>query len=105
MPFLGFARSAVSFTGGSRQFRSKAARGTEAVRNFCDVCGSLVFGGERGRSDEFTIYAGSLDDVAAFRPTVAIFTQSRPLWALVPAGLRVFERLPPASQEHSADVR
>ena len=94
IPFMGFASSAVRFTGETRQFRSKAATGGDAVRNFCPVCGSLVFGGEVGKDDSFTIYAGSLDDPSAFHPTVAIFARSRPPWAVIPPGLKIFERMP-----------
>ena len=94
VPFMGFARSAVRFSGGSRQFRSKIVDGKEAVRNFCPNCGSLVFGGELDRSSSFTIYAGSLDDPSSFQPKVAIFARSRPHWAVIPAGLTVFEALP-----------
>jgi hypothetical protein len=94
IPFMGFAASAVRFRGDVRQFRSKAARGGEAVRNFCAACSSLVFGGEIGKDDAHTIYAGSLDDPSAFHPTIAIFTQGRPAWAEIPPDLKIFERLP-----------
>jgi hypothetical protein len=94
IPFMGFARAAVRFSGQTRTFTSKSAMGTDAVRNFCPVCGSLVFGGELGKSDEFTIYAGSLDDPSSFRPTVAIFTRNSPIWAVIPPSLRVFETTP-----------
>jgi hypothetical protein len=86
----------VRFIGETRQFRSKAARGGEAVRNRCPICMSLVFGGEVDKSESFTIYAGSLDDPSYFHPKVAIFARSRPPWAPTPAGLKVFEELPPA---------
>jgi hypothetical protein len=94
IPFMGFAASAVRFTGEARQFRSRAANGNEAVRNFCPVCSGLVFGGEIGKTASFTIYAGSLDDPSAFDPKVAIFARSRPPWAMIPPGLKVFDRLP-----------
>lgn len=94
IPFLGFAATAVRFAGAARQCRTPAARGTEAVRNFCPACGGLVFGGEVGRDTEHTIYAGSLDDPSLFRPTIAIFTQDRPAWVVLPEGLRMFARMP-----------
>lgn len=94
IPFVAYAGGAVRFSGESRIFTCKSARGTDAVRNFCPICSSLVFGGEVGKSEEFTIYAGSLDDPSIFRPTLAIFTRNRPAWALVPTGLTVFEGLP-----------
>ena len=68
MPFIGFASRAVRFSGQTRQFRSKSFRGGDAVRNFCPVCGSLVFGGEVGKDKSHTIYAGSLDDPSCFEP-------------------------------------
>ena len=92
VPFMGFAADAVRFRGESVKFRSKAASGGNAVRNFCPECGGLVFGGEIGVTKSFTIYAGSLDDPSLFHPTVAVFTRDRPLWAAVPPGLTVFER-------------
>jgi hypothetical protein len=95
IPFMGYAASAVTFTGETRQFVSKAANGNDAVRNFCPACGSLVFGGRVGRDDSFTIYAGSLDDPSAFRPTAAIFARNRPPWAAIPDGLKIFDALPP----------
>src|SRR5271154_4295241 len=57
IPFIGFSRDALSFSGSSREFRTKAANGGDAVRNSCPICGGLVFGGERGKSESFTIYA------------------------------------------------
>jgi hypothetical protein len=94
VPFMGFARSAVRFSGPTRKFTSKAARGREAVRNSCPVCGSLVFGGEVGKDDSFTVYAGTLDDPSSFYPRIAIFARSRPAWAVIPPDLTVFEATP-----------
>jgi hypothetical protein len=96
VPFMGFPKSAVRFTGASKQFISKAARGTDAVRNSCPTCASLVFGGVVGKSESFTIYAGSLDDPSLFHPKIAIFASSRPHWAIIPEGLTVFDRMPAA---------
>lgn len=88
IPFMGFPSSAVQIRGPTRQFSSKAANGNDAVRNFCAVCGSLVFGGTVGKDERFTIYAGSLDDPSWFHPTVAIFAGNRPAWALMPPNLK-----------------
>jgi hypothetical protein len=94
IPFMGFASAAVRFRGETRQFRSKAANGGDAVRNACALCNSLVFGGEVGKSDAFTIYAGSLDDPSAFVPKAAIFGRNRPPWVIVPPDVKVFDRMP-----------
>jgi hypothetical protein len=65
------------------------------VRNSCPVCGSLVFGGVVGKDSSFTIYAGTLDDPSSFHPTAAIFTRSRPAWAVIPPGLTIYDAMPP----------
>jgi hypothetical protein len=94
IPFMGFPATALSVSGRTRQFASQAANGGEAVRNFCPVCGGLVFGGIVGKDTSHTIYAGSLDDPSSFRPTMAIFTRGAPAWAVIPPDLTVFERAP-----------
>ena len=94
IPYMGFAAGAVSLTGQSRPFVSKARHGGPSTRNSCPVCGGLVFGGVVGVSESFTIYAGSLDDPSVFRPKAAIFTEGRPAWAIIPEGLLVFEGPP-----------
>jgi hypothetical protein len=92
--FMGFQASALRVSGETRSFTSKSARGTDAVRNFCAVCGSLVFGGILGQSASHTIYAGSLDDPSRFVPKIAIFARNRATWAVIPPELTVFDALP-----------
>jgi hypothetical protein len=94
IPFLAFPAAALAFTGDPGRYRSRSIRGSDAVRNFCRACGGLVFGGEPGKDDSHTLYAGSLDDPALFNPTLAIFDRDRPAWALLPEGLAVFHTLP-----------
>ncbi len=94
IPFMNFAAGTVRFTGEPLLHRSPTGRGGEAVRNSCAVCGGLVFGGEIGNPRGHTVYAGSLDDASQFRPTMAIFNNSRPAWVPLPKGLTVFEEMP-----------
>ena len=91
---MGFAASALTITGRTRQFHSPAMRGGSATRNSCPDCGGLVFGGIHGVHDSHTIYAGSLDDPAHFKPTLAIFVRDKPDWVAMPEGLIVFETMP-----------
>ena len=98
IPFLGFKSSAVTFSGRSQTYSCPAANGNIAVRNFCATCGGLVFGGEVGKDESFTIYAGSLDEPSLFKPAIAIFTEGRPEWAAIAPHLQVFERGPNAEQ-------
>ena len=96
IPYMGFAADAVRISGEARQVRSPALRGGVAIRNFCPSCGSLVFGGDVGVDDWHTIYAGSLDDPSAFKPTAAIFLRDKPDWVALPEGLATFEIMPAA---------
>jgi hypothetical protein len=91
---MGFASTAVRFSGATRQFRCTSFRDGDAVRNFCAVCGSLVFGGVAGVDPSHTVYAGSLDDPSSFVPTMAIFVRNRPEWAMLPGGLVAFDTMP-----------
>ena len=93
-PFMGFDAAAITITGRWTVHTVTHADGRSATRNSCVVCGGLVFGGELGKSDEYNIYAGSLDDAAQFKPTVALFVRDKPDWIDVPVGLRQFETLP-----------
>ena len=92
--FMGFPASAVRFSGATIAYASPSARGSEAVRNSCPVCGGLVFGGRPGIDTSHTIYAGSLDDASVFRPSIAIFDRDRPAWVVLPPGLTVFGTMP-----------
>ena len=94
IPFLGFAAAALRFSGTPRQYRSPSLRGSDAVRNFCPACGGLVFGGEVGRDESHTLYAGSLDDPSRFRPTLALFDRDRPDWCRLPPDVAPFHTLP-----------
>ena len=67
--------------------------GTPAVRNFCTECGSLLFGGEYGKDDEHTIYAGTLDNPAMFEPKAAIFDSERPKWVELPEGIKKIPKM------------
>lgn len=104
IPFIGMSADQVRFSGEARQFRTPSFRGTDAVRNFCPLCGGLVFGGEVGKDNSHTLYAGSLDDPSVFEPTVAIFLRDKPDWVIPPAGLATFETMP-GSESAGADIR
>jgi hypothetical protein len=91
---MGYPKEAFRVSGATRQVRKRLRRGGEAVRNVCTACGSLLFGGEYGLDDQHTIYAGTLDDPSAFRPTHAIMVGDRPPWAAVLDGLKLFDGMP-----------
>lgn len=94
IPFMGFPAERIAFTGDTKQSIARSARGGDATRNHCKHCHSLVFGGELGRSETYTLYAGSLDDPSVFEPKMAVFHGCRPDWVRLPEGLKTFDGLP-----------
>ena len=94
IPFICFNRSQVKLTGQFKAHTTPVGNGREATRNFCLICGGLVFGGKPDSDASINLYAGSLDEPALFRPTVAIFARGKPDWAPIPDGLKVFAGLP-----------
>ena len=92
--FLMFPAHALRFAGETKPSIVKSARGTDAVRNHCASCGSLVFGGTVGKDNAHSIYAGSLDKPSLFQPTIALFMRDKADWVLMPPGLKTFETLP-----------
>ena len=92
---MGARRAQVTITGATASYGVRADSGQMAIRHFCRTCGSLLF----GRSDDerdpiMSIYIGTLDDPAVFRPTTAICTRSRAPWDRPVAGLREFHGMP-----------
>ena len=94
IPFMGFRAADLVITGEALQSHVPSLGGGIATRNHCAACGSLVFGGIHGMTDEHTIYAGSLDDPALFKPKVALFVRDRPAWAEVKPGLVEYLTMP-----------
>lgn len=93
-PFIGFKAAQVRVTGRVLMHSLAHSDGRTAERNCCAVCGSLVFGGEVGKAQGHTIYAGTLDDPTLFKPTMAIFLRDKPDWVALPQGLTLFEKMP-----------
>ena len=55
-----------------------------AVKAFCSVCGSSLFGAWWPEGEEVSIRLGSLDDDPAIRPQYRSFTGSKALWEELP---------------------
>jgi hypothetical protein len=55
-----------------------------AVKAFCSVCGSSLFGGEWPEGDEVAIRFGSLDGEPGIRPGFHLFVASRAPWDELP---------------------
>jgi hypothetical protein len=95
VPVLGVPRASFTFSGPVKQSRVRGGSGRPAVRNFCSECGCLLFGTPEVAPEMVTIYAGSLDDPAAFEPKEALFISQRPDWARLAMPLVEHARMPP----------
>lgn len=91
IPVMMYPSAQLTIAGPSSVHAHDLGGGRAAHRNSCSVCHSLVFGGVRGTSEWHTLYAGSLDEPRHFVPTVAIYTQGKPDWALVPDGVKIYQ--------------
>jgi hypothetical protein len=69
-----------------------------AVKAFCSVCGSSVFGGRWPAGDEITIRLGTLDDDPGQRPQYHSYVGARAAWDALPEdGLPRYEEASPAA--------
>jgi hypothetical protein len=67
-----------------------------AVKAFCSVCGSSVFGGSWPEGDEITVRLGELDDDPGQRPQYHSYVGSRAPWDELPDdGLSRYEDAKP----------
>lgn len=94
IPFMGFAAADIKVTGKVAMHTMRHLDGRVAERCFCPQCGGLVFGGKPGNARGHTVYAGTLDDPSAFKPTMAIFVRDKPDWVVIPAGLALHQTMP-----------
>ena len=92
--FIGLPRAAVTVAGETRSYSLPAGSGRMTTRHFCAVCHSLVYGTSEVTGG-MSLYAGTLDDPALFKPRIAIYVRSRPPWDDSSRGLPAFETVPP----------
>ena len=92
--FVCFAEDAVAVDGETRSYASTGGSGRTATRFSCPTCLSIVYGTAEVMPGLINIYAGSLDDTSQFKPHVAIFTRSLPVWDDSSRGLVCYETVP-----------
>jgi hypothetical protein len=90
------AREGFRLLAGEELLRVFHPREGTAVKIFCSVCGSSLFGGSWPEGDEVSIRLGSLDGDPGIRPQNHSFLGSRAPWdELPPDGLPRYEGPPP----------
>jgi hypothetical protein len=92
--FICFPETAVALQGETRSYSLTGGSGGMATRYCCPTCHSVVYGTTEVMAGQINLYAGSLDDLAQFKPQVAIFVRSRPAWDDVSRDLVCYETVP-----------
>ena len=85
----------MTVEGETRAYTRAGGSGKPASRYACPTCLSVVYGTAEVMPGMVNLYAGSLDEPARFKPTIAIFMSERPPWDDASRGLRCFETVPP----------
>jgi hypothetical protein len=91
---LGVPAAALRIEGQLRTYEKSADSGRTAARSFCPTCGSPIMFQTSGLPDVIFLTAGSLDDPAAFGPSMVVFTESAQPWDMLDPELRRFPRMP-----------
>jgi len=92
--WLCFPETAVKVDGERKVFTRAGGSGRPASRIACPKCLSVVYGTAEVMPGMINLYAGSLDDPAQFKPSMAIFVSERPPWDDVSRGLKCFATVP-----------
>ena len=91
-----FPEEAVSITGDLGLFTMIADSGNTVERGFCKVCGAQIYSRTVTPTGlPMRVRAGTLDDPELCAPTAAIWTESAPSWAPIPAGMVRHPKGPP----------
>jgi len=92
---MGFERDAISLSGETKEFHSKADSGTDVVRAFCPNCGAGIFSKNAAMPQLIFLRASTLDDPDLFAPQVVVWAARAPSWDPVTAGVPAFPEGPP----------
>lgn len=95
VPVMGVPKSSFVVRGATKAYSARGGSGLAAVRHFCPVCGSLLFGMAEIVPDIASIYVGSLDDPSLFKPDTVLFARDRHLWDVTAGSLTEYETMPP----------
>ncbi len=90
-----FPAAALRVTGELREYQSTADSGNIMHRSFCPSCGTPVFSATQSRAHLVFVRVGTLDDPAAVRPDMTIWTASAPQWACLDPDLAQLTGQPP----------
>jgi len=91
-----FPTEAVTVTGTLRSAQWQAASGNTLTFSFCPDCGTQIYGQSSARMHLKTLRIGAIDQPHDLRPTMAIWTDDAPAWAMIDPALERWPGQPPA---------
>ncbi|MCG9024511.1 GFA family protein [Laribacter hongkongensis] len=89
---------ALVVEGDLREYGSVADSGHHAVRRFCPVCGTHLFGNSTAFAQFTLVRTGTLDDPSSVRPQANIWVRRAPDWAVLDEKLPQWDGQPVASR-------
>jgi len=92
---MGFADSALRFTGQAKEYQSKADSGNDVMRAFCPTCGSGVYARNAAMPGMTFVRAATLDDPNLFKAQMIVWAARAPVWDAVVADVPTFAESPP----------
>jgi hypothetical protein len=90
-----FATETITVTGELATTSYLAASGNTLTHHFCARCGTPVMGSSSARPQFRTVRLGFLDQPHDLRPSMAIWTDDAPGWAVIDPSLEQFPQQPP----------
>lgn len=94
VPVMVMPKALFQVQGETRSFATTGSSGLKAIRNFCPVCGSLLFGTPEMAPEIVTIYVGSLDDPSVFDADFSQFVRYRHDWDRIAASIPEYHMVP-----------
>ena len=91
-----FPADAITITGTLRSAHWQAASGNTLTFSFCPDCGTQIYGQSSARMHLKTLRIGAIDQPHDLRPTMAIWTDDAPDWAIIDPALERWPGQPPA---------
>ncbi|MBP8813262.1 GFA family protein [Laribacter hongkongensis] len=88
----------LAIEGELREYGSVADSGHHAVRRFCPVCGTHLFGNSTAFAQFTLVRTGTLDDPSSVRPQANIWVRRAPDWAVLDEKLPQWDGQPVASR-------
>jgi hypothetical protein len=92
--WLAFPLAAAKIFGKPARFNRPTDSGAAFVQEFCQHCGSPLFGRSATARDHLYVMAGSLDDPSVFKPQMVMYTGRGHRWDKIDPALKSFPEMP-----------